>query len=71
MMEVVFIVDVVVVNLIYYVVVLKYDGGRMGVFIVVVLGVDEIVLCICEVVDGNKVVIVFVLFLVCVLYWEG
>lgn len=67
----VFIVDVVVVNFIYYVVVLKYEGGVMNVFIVVVLGVDEIVLCICEVVDGNKVVIVFVLFLVCVLYWEG
>lgn len=68
MMVEVLIVDVVVINLIYFVVVLKYIEGKMGVFKVVVKGVDDVVVKICELVCEYKVLLLEVLLLVCVLY---
>lgn len=68
MMEDVLKVDVIVINLMYYFVVLQYDENKMSVLKVVVKGVGLIVLCICEFGVEYWVFILEVLLLVWVLY---
>lgn len=68
MMVDVFKVDVIVINLMYYVVVLCYFEKEGGVLCVLVKGVDMVVVKICELGMEYKIFILEVFLLVCVLY---
>lgn len=69
MMQEVFKVDVVVINLIYYLVVLKYDQNGNWVFVVVVKGGDELVMYICKIVIVYDVFLVVMFMLIWVIYY--
>lgn len=62
-------VDVVVINFIYYFVVIKYDESGLRVFVVVVKGVDELVMYIRKIVMVNDVFLIFSFILICVIYY--
>lgn len=57
------------INLIYFLVVIKYDEKGVRVLVVVVKGVDELVMYIRKIVIVNDVLLIFFFMFVCVIFY--